>query len=94
MSPVVHDAGVRDPGDDIPGRVGPAEMEKLHAPLPEIDRHLARERHARPGQAGDRLGRFEQAWKAAIFAFPVFLAALMDHGAARFRRDDLIGMKS
>ena len=68
-------------------------MEKLHAPLPKIDGHLARECHAWPGEARDRFGRFEQAWKAAILAFPVLLAALMDHGAARFRGDDLVGMK-
>ena len=84
-----HDLLVRDKGDDVAGGVSAAKEHQLHTALAEMKRHLLAEGLGRPGQAGDAFMPFEQAREARELAVPVLLPALVDHGMAGFRGDDL-----
>src|SRR5690606_745877 len=73
-----------DPGDRVAARMARADVHDSHLEATEEQRQLALEHEGRPGQAGNRLDRPEQAREALDLGLHVGLATLLDHleGAA------------
>ena len=84
-----HDVRIWHEGDDIAGRMRAADEHELDGALAKIDGHALLEGHGGPREAGNGLVALEEAREAAEFGVPVLLPALVDHGVAFFRGDDL-----